>query len=108
MSVSISEIRQMATEVFDALEKGGVTHLDPSEGWYWCIDSTDAWNMKREPTLLTGDLADDIQDIRKDLTEYREIAKTNAWHTLDHLLGVMTALSCQFKTRNGLAHTEET
>lgn len=107
MSVPISEIRKMATEVFDALEQGGVTHLDPSQGLYWCIDSTDAWNMKREPTLLTGDLADDIHDIRADLTEFRNIAKTNVWHTLDHLVGVMTALSYQFKAQNGLAEKEE-
>ena len=106
MSAPLQEVRDMATAVFDALEKLGTTHVNPSEGWYWSIDSAETWDMTKEPALMTGDLADDIHDIRKDLTEYQDIAAHNAWHTLNHFIGVLTTLSHQFKAREGLAQGE--
>ncbi|QJF51729.1 hypothetical protein [Roseobacter ponti] len=102
MSVALSEIRAMANSVFDALEAGGTRELSPSDGLYWCMDSGQCWDMTREPDLMTGDLEDDVLDIRKDLTEYQDIAAQNAWHTLDHFIGLLTALSYQYKRSNDL------
>ena len=106
MSVPLSEIRAMGNAVFDAIEASGAASLEPVEGFYWCLDSGEAWDLSRQPALLTGDLNDEISDIRKDLTEYTQIAEKIAWHTLDHFIGVLTALSYQYKLRHDLLEGE--
>jgi hypothetical protein len=106
MSVPLSEIRAMGNAVFDALESSGAESLDPVDGLYWCVGSGEAWDLSCQPSLLTGDLSDDISDIRKDLSDYAEIADKIAWHTLDHFIGVLTALSYQYKLRHDLLEGE--
>lgn len=106
MSVSLSETRAMGNAVFNAIEASGAESVKPVEGFYWCIDSGQAWDMTRQPSLRTGSLSEEISELRKELTEYFEIAGKIAWHTVNHFIGVLTALSYQYKRRHDLLEGE--
>ena len=72
MSVPLSEIRAMGNAVFDAIEASGAASLEPSKASIGASTVGRLWDLSCQPALLTGDLNDDISDIRKDLTEYTE------------------------------------
>lgn len=102
MALSVSEIRAMTNSVFDALEASGTTQLVETSGYYRSIDCMDAWDMTQEPAITVGDLADDFGDFRSDRTTHKDEMPLIVWHTLEHLLGVLIALSHEHKARIGL------
>ena len=102
--VTLAEMKEWSDAVFASLKHRGVDKLDRVDGFYWSIDSEMAWESGQEPSSAItgiGDLADDIADIRNDVRESKSDPHSGAvrvWHTLDHLIGVLTALSYQLKT----------
>lgn len=106
MSLSLSEIRTLANQTFDALEAGGTQALQSNSGQYWRLDSTEAWDLSRTPEAMVGDLREDIGDLHADVTSADHSTGLVAWHTLDHLIGVLTALSHQVNPQNSLVHKE--
>ncbi|MEO0822470.1 MAG: hypothetical protein AAF074_18845 [Pseudomonadota bacterium] len=105
--VPMNEIRAWANAAFDALEAAGAEGLEPADGGYWMLDTVEAWDLSRLPEPMTGDLADDVGDIRRDLAGFAHIRGEIAWHTLDHLIGVLAALSQQNKIRLGIAEGKD-
>ena len=96
--VQISELRNWANKIFDAVERRGISRIDLPARFYWTLDSVEIWDGT-PPTATVGDLADDLQDIRNDLETAEDDAERSiiVWHTLDHFIGVLGKLSADLK-----------
>jgi hypothetical protein len=91
--LSISEIRSWVTATLDAVEHKWGPQVELPSTFYWATNFREAFdlNARLEPTM--GDLADDVSDIRKDLAGEIEERVLTAWHTLEHLKGILGALA---------------
>ncbi|MFQ6548197.1 hypothetical protein AADZ90_009585 [Aestuariibius sp. 2305UL40-4] len=102
-SVPLSEIRTWFNATFDALERRGETHLDMSnKDFYWTFGAEASFDLTRTQRAGTGSLYDDVLDIRRDIASSLDERATFAWHTLEHLGGVVLALSAQVSSYKAL------
>ena len=95
-NISISEVREWVAAIFDAVEKSGVKELNLEGRLYWKLDTEEVWESE-PPKAIAGDLADDLKDIRSDVTEDLVVRSAFAWHTLDHFIGALIRLSAELK-----------
>lgn len=95
-NISISEVREWAAAIFDAVEKSGITELNLEGRLYWQLETDEVWGAE-PPKATAGDLADDLKDIRSDVAEDLVVRSAFAWHALDHFIGVLTRLSAELK-----------
>lgn len=96
-AVSISEIREWANKTLDSVEASGVNAVDFEPHLYWMLETDEVWRADRQPGLVAGDSQDDVMDIRRDLAEPLGERASYAWHTLDHLIGVLIRVSATLK-----------
>ena len=98
--VAVSEIRRWANSVLDAVESQGRLTVDLQRRNYWVLNSEEIWTSE-PPEALLGDLNDDLEDIRNDLSKPDlAIREVLAWHTLDHLIRALSKLSADLKGYN--------
>ena len=99
--VPMSELRAAANAVFDALERRGVSEISVDGAWYHVIDSEAAFDLARRPKMMVGDTLDDLEDLRGDLGPgFDDQDRVDfVWHTLDHLIGLLTQVSAELKGR---------
>ena len=91
MKVKVSELRQVATLLFDHLERTGHTEIDVDEDYYWSVPDDRKYLPYQEPKDLTlGQLSHDL-DAMKNINsgESKPIAYALVW--LSSLLGLVGA-----------------
>lgn len=99
--VQVQELRDWASSLFDAMEAQGVTGFEIEGQYYWQFESLDVWEGQ-PPEPLLGDTDDDLSDVRSDTARPLDERATYTWHTLDHLIGVLTAVSAELKRSAGI------
>ncbi|MGX1790642.1 hypothetical protein ACWIGM_28110 [Bosea sp. NPDC055332] len=93
-TLSIAEVREWASTVFDALERQGVSKIDLQHDEHWGVFFEDAFNLARQPQLIVGSLADDMKDLQREMIAYRyEEHGMVIPHALHHLIGIMKYLA---------------
>ncbi|MEL6477869.1 MAG: hypothetical protein AAFR17_11130 [Pseudomonadota bacterium] len=99
--VPMSELRAAANAVFDATERRGVSEIAVDGALYHVIDSEAAFDLVTPPALMVGDTLDDLDDLRRDLgLDFDDQDRADVvWHTLDHLIGLLTQVSAELKGR---------
>jgi len=93
ITVSVVEIRNWFGAALDTVERNHGPEVQLEQLPYWQVASPDAFDLSVAPELIVGDLADDVNDIRKDVGVPVDERSIYAWHLLDHLKGVLVALS---------------
>ncbi len=93
--VSVAELRAAFDRLLTEVERrfGSEIHLDDRH--YWLIWPAEAFDFDPEsrPSVLVGDLSDDIAEVRGLLA--RDLAEEDVilWHDLRHFIGVLTRLA---------------
>ena len=94
--VTISEMREWATAIFDGVEASGLKEIELDDRNYFRFWSDEIWGDE-PPEVLVSNLMDDLKDVRSDASGPIEDRAVSPWHALDHFIGVMTRLSAELK-----------
>lgn len=93
-TLSIAEVREWTSVVFEALERQGKGEIDLQNNEHWGVFFEDAFNLAQQPELIVGSLADDIKDLRREMLAYRsEEHGMVISHALHHLIGIIKYLA---------------
>ncbi|MFC5421108.1 hypothetical protein ACFPOB_16245 [Bosea eneae] len=93
-TLSIAEVREWTSTVFDALERQGMGKIVLEHNEHWGVFFEDALNLAQQPELIVGSLADDIGDLRREMLAYRsEDHGMIISHACHHLIGIMKYLA---------------
>jgi len=66
MTVSITELRQIANRLFDHLETRDTSEIALKDDYYWSIPRAERNDPSKEPVEFTlGQLSDDLTELRK-------------------------------------------
>jgi hypothetical protein len=89
--IAVSELREALDRLLGAaaLELGPSIDLDADH--YWWIDTREAFDVTREPSLEAGQLSDDVASTREML--HRDDDEVILWHDLDHLIGILQRIA---------------
>jgi hypothetical protein len=89
--IALSELREALDRVLAAaaVELGPSISLDADN--YWWIDTRDAFDLSREPSLEAGQLSDDVASTREMLN--RENDEVIVWHDLEHVIGILQRIA---------------
>ena len=75
MIIDVSEMRRIANHIFDELEKSEIKQFNVEHDYYWFISKHDKYDVYKEPTNFTvGQLADDINELRRTVRGEREVS----------------------------------
>jgi len=89
--IAVSEL----SEALDRLLGAVVVELGPSidlgADHYWSIDTREAFDLSREPSLEAGQLSDDVASTRNMLA--RDENEVLVWHDLDHVIGILQRIA---------------
>ena len=94
--VTISEMREWATAIFDGVEASGVSEIEIEDRYYFCFWSTEVWDAE-PPETLVSHLKNDLDHVRGDVSSPVDDRTVSPWHALDHFIGVLTRLSAELK-----------
>lgn len=83
--VSTSELRAALDNLFALIEQELGTKIELSADHYWHVGSGDAFDLGGEPSLLVGQLSDDLESVRS--------MTGPLWHDLDHMIGILRRLA---------------
>lgn len=94
MTLSINDLRSALELCLDECERQLGTHANLDADHYWSINIGDAFDLAKPPTVVAGQLADDLDSM---------VAARNAspdepyliWHEVTHLLGPLTWLAAR-------------
>ncbi|WP_230530475.1 hypothetical protein [Microvirga roseola] len=93
----VSEIREWANSICDALELRGITEVTLEHDQYWSIFFDDAFDFDDPVKPVVGSLGDDIGDLRKEMEAFRSrdrgMVVEHACHHLQGILGYL-AYAC--------------
>jgi hypothetical protein len=78
---ALERLRVSASEQF-----GPSVDLDADQ--YWWIETDEAFDLTREPSVVAGGLSDDVSSMREMMN--REVV---LWHDLDHVIGILQRIS---------------
>jgi hypothetical protein len=88
--LNVAEVRALANKLCDAIETRGQDAARIETREYWTVYFEDMFGP-REPQPVVGDVADDLNDARRDLLE--PDAEPVIWHAAHHLAGLLKALA---------------
>jgi hypothetical protein len=93
-TLSIAEMREWTSTVFDALERQGMGKIALEHDEHWGVFYEDAFNLTQQPQLVVGSLADDMKDLRGEMLAYRsDDHGMIISHACHHLIGIMNYLA---------------
>jgi len=78
--------------LLDEVEQQSGPEVELAADWYWTIGASDAFEMHTEPSPITGQLADDLDDLAAQLSGDRPPV---VWHDLEHLVGLLRHLAAR-------------
>lgn len=91
---SVAEVREWTSTVFDALERQGMGEIALEHNEHWGVFFEDAFNLAKQPELIVGTLADDIGDLRREMTAYKSADRGMIIsHACHHLIGILKYLA---------------
>jgi hypothetical protein len=92
--VSLGDLRQVLTNLLDAVERRHGPTVDLHADHYWTIGPADAFRFDvaggPEPTV--GQLTDDVQSVRE-MLEATQDDPMAVWHDLAHVVGILNRLA---------------
>lgn len=92
-TVSVPELRGLTAALFDKLAETGCETVAVSRGFYWSVFPADAFSIER-PELVMADVADDLDDLRKEIRDPESLLSSGVpWHALHHLAGIFSAMA---------------
>lgn len=91
--ISVHELKHLTTALFDKLTKSGFDTIEVRESFYWSVFPADAFSIEK-PELVMSDIADDLHDLRGEVTdEESPLSLGHPWHALHHLAGICAAMA---------------
>ena len=92
-SISVRELKNLTAALFDKLTENGFETISLSQGSYWSVFPADAFSIDR-PELVMSDIADDIHDLRDEVSDQESpLSLGMPWHALHHLAGIFSAIA---------------
>ena len=93
--IAMSELREALERLLTAAaaELGSSVNLEADS--YWWINTQDAFELSRVPSVVAGGLSDDVASTREMLN--RDDGEIILWHDLDHVIGILQRISCLAK-----------
>jgi hypothetical protein len=93
--IAVSELREALDRLLAAITVGFGHSIDLDGDYHWWIETQDAFDMTREPSVNAGQLSDDVTSMREMLS--REDDEIVVWHDLDHVIGILQRISALAK-----------
>ncbi len=92
-TLAISEVRNWANAIFEAMERAGVTSVPIDRQYYWVVHYSDAFELGDPPVTVVSDVFDDIGDLHGEVANFRANKGMVLSHALGHLSGILTLLA---------------
>jgi hypothetical protein len=97
--VAVSDLRQALGRVLDAVERRFGASIDLEADLYWSLNAVDSFDLRTEPSVMAGQISEDVETLRELLSSERE--EVYIWHDLDHLCGILQRISALDSPRQG-------
>jgi hypothetical protein len=94
-SIDVAELRELADCLFRGLEEAGVDRIAVIQNLYWTVVPDQAFNLYEDASPLVGDLAEDLEDLRTEVTNLR---------AGEHLSGLLKFIASADLDGEGLRH----
>ena len=90
--IQISELREAASRLFDAVEDQFGAQIRLDADYYWDVVLSTAFDPTGDPKIEAGQLSDDIESVRE-LLGRDQAEGVFIWHDLGHLIGVLRGIA---------------
>jgi hypothetical protein len=101
--ISVAELRAWCTKTLDVVEHEGRSHFIIPRALYWKMDHSKLWDVPAAgPTVF--DAQDDVTTLREEAV--LPIEDLVAWHSLEHLSGVLAVIASQWDDSYPFARSE--
>jgi hypothetical protein len=89
--VELSKLHEALDRLLAAVAVQLGPSIDLDADMYWSIDTRDAFDLSRQPSLEAGQLSDDVSSVLEMLN--RDDSEILVWHDLDHAIGILQRIA---------------
>jgi len=89
LTLTSTELRGVTAALLDLIEAELGTTITLDADHYWQVDGRSAFDLSTTPTIVVGQLADDVESVRAVMSTGDLVL----WHDLEHLTGLLRRLA---------------
>ena len=91
IAIALADLRAALARVLDAAEEQFGPVVDLEADYYWSLAAGDAFDLSKDPSVVAGQLSDDVAEVRDLLA--REEDEVVLWHDLEHVTGILLRIA---------------